>query len=88
MGGVVVSPNIKRESVRIDTAGNVINPRTKAIVTPVEVEVSPVKVEPVAEPIVEDVKPSSKIDDMISKLVEKKVEEMVAKKVEEALSNL
>lgn len=51
MGGVVVSPNIKRESVRIDPAGNVINPRTKAIVTPVEVEVevSPVKVEPVVE---------------------------------------
>lgn len=86
MGGVVVSPNIKRESVRIDPAGNVINPRTKAIVTPVEVEVSPVKVEPAVETPV--VSPSSKIDDMISKLVEKKVEEMVAKKVEEALSNL
>lgn len=50
MGGVVVSPNIKRESVRIDPAGNVINPRTKAIVTPVEVDVvSPVKVEEVVE---------------------------------------
>lgn len=33
---VVVSPNIKRTSERIDPAGNVINPRTRQIVQPVE----------------------------------------------------
>lgn len=92
MGGVVVSQNIKRESVRIDPAGNIVNPRTKQIVTPVEAEqFSPVKVEtPVEIPTAEipAVKTPSKIDEMIDRLVEKKVEEMVAKKVEEALSNL
>lgn len=41
---VVISPNIKRTSVRIDPAGNVIDPRTKQIIQPVEPEyVSPVK---------------------------------------------
>lgn len=31
---VIISPNIKKESVRIDTAGNVIDPRSKQILVP------------------------------------------------------
>lgn len=47
---VVISPNIKRTSVRIDPAGNVINPRTKQIIQPVEAEYVPpvVQTQPVA----------------------------------------
>lgn len=33
MNGVVISPNIKKESVRINTNGDVIDPRTKQIVS-------------------------------------------------------
>ncbi|MCK9370990.1 hypothetical protein M0R04_13855 [Candidatus Dojkabacteria bacterium] len=86
MGNVVISPNIKKESVRIDPAGNVINPRTKQIIQPVAPEyVAPPTV---PEPTPLEKPKISKMDDMINKLVEKKVEAMVAKKIEEALSNL
>ena len=36
MGNVLISPNIKRESVRIDPDGNIINARTKQIIQAVE----------------------------------------------------
>ena len=87
-GNVVISPNIRRTSVRIDPAGNEINPKTKQVINPVEPEYVPPAVVPT---VIEEVKketPKSKIDEMINKLVGKKVEEMVAKKVEEALKNL
>ena len=38
MGGVIISPNIKRQSERIDTFGNVINPATKQVIIPNVVE--------------------------------------------------
>ena len=38
MGGVMISPNVKKTSVRIDTAGNEINPKTKQIVQKVQEE--------------------------------------------------
>lgn len=86
MGTVVISPNIRRESVRIDPSGNVINARTKQIIQPVEPEyVPPVITAPILpEPIQVDNKIGSKIDEMINK----KIEELVAKKIEEALKNL
>jgi hypothetical protein len=31
MGNVIISPNIKRESVRINPSGDIIDPRTKQI---------------------------------------------------------
>jgi len=34
MNGVILSPNIKKESVRIDSQGNVIDPKTKQIIKP------------------------------------------------------
>jgi len=34
----IISPNLKRESVRIDTQGNEINPRTKQVINPAETE--------------------------------------------------
>ena len=83
MGNVVIAPNIKRTSDRIDPAGNIINAKTKEIIKPIEQEYIPPT--PVVEPIVEQVeKPSSKLDEIISR----KIEELVAKKVEEILNKL
>ena len=49
---VIVSPNIKRESVRIDPAGNLINPRTRQIEKPVEVEYIPPTVTHETPPVI------------------------------------
>jgi len=55
MGNVVISPNIKKESARIDPAGNIIDARTKQIIEPVASEsieqapIAPAPVAPVAE---------------------------------------
>lgn len=74
--------------MRIDPAGNVINPRTKQIITPVEPEFVPSVAQMVQpqEPVEVSVqsKGGSKIDEMINR----KIEELVAKKIEEALSKL
>ena len=76
---VVISPNIKKESVRIDPAGNIINARTKEIIKPIEPDfVLPTPVQPIENKV------GSKIDEMINR----KIEELVAKKIEEALSKL
>lgn len=41
---VFISPNIKKESERIDPAGNIINARTKEIVKPIQTEYVPLQV--------------------------------------------
>lgn len=41
MGGVTISPNIKKESVRINTNGDVIDPRTKQIISKNEPDYKP-----------------------------------------------
>lgn len=89
MGGVQISGNIKKESVRIDPSGNIINPKTREVIKKAEVdEIPPVINTTLPTGMPERMQPKSKIDEMINKLVEKKVEELVAKKVEEALKNL
>lgn len=47
---VIISPNIKKVSERIDTKGNVINPRTKEIIKEVEKEFIPPQEAPQASP--------------------------------------
>lgn len=89
MGKVVISPNIKKESVRIDPTGNIINAKTKQIIKPIEPEyMPPVQVVQPVDPVPIDTPqatpPVSKIDEMINR----KIEEIVAKKIEQALSNL
>lgn len=93
MGGVIVSPNIKRESVRINPAGDIIDARTKQIIKPVELEYVPSVAQ---EPIVGITHPEmnninqteNKIGSKIDEMINKKIEELVAKKIEEALSKL
>lgn len=41
MGDVIISPNIKRESVRINPAGDIINPKTKQIIQPNKPDYTP-----------------------------------------------
>lgn len=45
MGNILISPNIKKESVRIDTNGNLIDARTKQIVQKNEPDYIPTKEE-------------------------------------------
>lgn len=51
----IISPNIKKQSDRIDPNGNIIDARTKQVITPVEVEYIP----PVEAPVVAPVAPVS-----------------------------
>lgn len=52
-GNIVISPNIKRVTERIDTSGNVINPATKQVIIPNIVEtVSPEDMIPKPLPVV------------------------------------
>lgn len=89
MGNVIISPNIRKESVTIDPSGNEINPRTKQIVKALEPEfIEPTAPTPIVNPVnnttvIPEVK-TSKIDELINK----KIEELVARKIEEALSKL
>ena len=84
MGTVIISPNLKRQSDRIDPSGNIINKITKEIIQPVQEDFVPPS--PVIQPMVEQKVEvnTSKIDEMINR----KIEEIVAKKIEEALSKL
>ena len=85
---VIISQNIKKESVRINPAGDIINAKTKQVIQPVEPEYMPpsVPTSTTADPIPDTFqsKPPSKIDEMISK----KIEEIINRKIEEALKNL
>lgn len=93
MGNVVISPNVKKTSERIDPSGNVINARTKEIIKPVEIEYVP----PVTVPVEGEIKPeiapqsnslSEKIESMVNAKISAKIDEIVDKKVAEILNKL
>lgn len=84
MGNVIISPNIKKESVRIDPSGNIIDPRTKQIIKALEPEFIPPSIQTSVQTPEIPTKIGLKIDDMISK----KIEEIINRKIEEALNNL
>ena len=88
MGNVVISPNIKRQSERIDPAGNIINSKTKEVIKSIE----PEYIAPVVEPKVEVKQETNSMSEKINKMVEAKIAEkidaIVAQRVEEALSKL
>lgn len=86
---VLISPNIKKESVRIDPSGNIINPRTKQITQKVEPEYVASPVPPTDLTTTPAIAiPENKIGSKIDEMINKKIEELVAKKIEEALSKL
>lgn len=91
MGGTFISPNIRKQSDRIDPTGNVINARTKQIIKPVE----PEYVAPVINTVIEDIKnetPISTMSEKINKMVEAKIAEkidaIVEQRVNDALKNI
>lgn len=49
MGNVVISPNLKKESVRINPSGDIIDKRTKEVIEPVAQEYVP-PVQPLPTP--------------------------------------
>ena len=82
MNNVVISPNVKRTSDRIDVNGNVLN-KQKQIIQPVESEYVPPTVASMPIMPVEEPKQSS-----IEKMIEAKISALVEKKVEEILSKI
>lgn len=66
---VFISPNIKKESVRIDPSGNTIDARTKQILKPVEPEfVVPVATAPVETPYIAPQAPILNVTPQVSPL--------------------
>lgn len=86
----VIAKNLHKVTERIDTVGNVIDPRTKQVIVPVDSPYIPTTeelanaVNPQPKVVETTNAPTSKIDDMISK----KIEEIINRKIEEALSKL
>lgn len=87
---VVISPNIKRVTERIDTSGNVINPATKQVIVQNVVEtVSQEDMQPKAVPSVISSNPLSiqqQIDEAKANLL--KLEELKKLKIEEMKTQL
>lgn len=78
MGGVQLSPNIKKTSQRIDPNGNIIDPKTKQVLIPVEQDyVPPVQVEKKPEPVAETPKANNPLADAIKAQVQKAVQEQI-----------
>jgi len=89
MGGVVISPNIKKESVRISPSGDIIDPNTKQILQKNEPEIveQPAMVEP--EPVKTALTIQERIDatkKLLADLEEEKRLEI--QKMKEALARL
>jgi len=95
---VIISPNIKKVSERIDQYGNVINPRNKQIIRKNEPDSIPeptpdAKISPTTNDKPKDDKQvNSSISDKINALVEAKIKEkidaIVEQRVNEALKNI
>lgn len=90
MGGVVISPNIKKVKEMIDLQGNVIDPHTKKIIKKEPPEYIPPPAH-VLEAWKEDAakkREGSALGDKIAKMIEEKVAKIVEEKIEEALKGL
>jgi len=87
-GRVVISPNIKKVSERIDPDGNIINARTKEVIKKVEPEYVPPTPPLVDIPETPNIPEVNKVGSKIDEMINRKIEELVAKKIEEALSKL
>ena len=83
MGGVVIAPNIKKTSVRIDGRGNEIDPKTKQVVSPAEIPYVPTP-----EQVAQAQPKSDALGDKIQQMIEAKVNKIVEQKIEEALKKL
>ena len=80
---VVISPNIKKSTARIDLEGNEIDPRTKQVITPVEKPYMPTA-EELSGAVTPTPAPEKKADSFAEKIstgsseIDAKIEEKVA----------
>ena len=94
MGNVILSPNIKKTSVRIDTSGNIIDKDTKQILEAnipeptFSVDSPTVNTQPEAPQSPQTNSFSEKVESMIQSKLASKIDEIVEKKVAEILSKL
>jgi hypothetical protein len=92
-GGVVIAPNIKKTSVKINERGDIIDSfEEKNVIQQVQEEFIPPTVETTGTPLQAPEMPKqNKLEAMIAmKLEEKlsKIDEMVEKKIEEVLNKI
>lgn len=75
MGGVNISPNIKKSKAFIDTNGNEVKPYTKEIVKPIEPDYVPPKVETktIIQPQTDSISKPSPIAAMIKSQIQEAV---------------
>lgn len=92
-GPVVIAPNLKKTSVRIDPAGNEIDPKTKKIIKAKEPEYVPTKEEIEAkinapkDPV--PVPPEAKgKDNPLAAAIKKQVQGLVKKQIEEVMKEI
>jgi len=94
MGNVILSPNIKKTSVRIDTSGNIIDKDTKQILEanipePTSIDNTfSVNTQPEAPQSPQTNSFSEKVESIIQAKLASKIDEIVEKKVAEILSKL
>ena len=84
MGSVVISPNLVKKSVRINAAGEEIDPATKQVLVPVEPPYIPPP-EAVEQAIAKSSGTEPVKESPISSLIQRKVSEMVEKEVAKAI---
>lgn len=86
-GRVVISPDIKKTSVRIDIAGNEIDPKTKKIIKRVdEGQYTPPPPGPQEEK--SSPKKTGSLGEKIKQMIEERVNEVVEQKIEEVLKEI
>jgi restriction endonuclease Mrr len=95
MGGVVISPKLKKTSVRIDMYGNEIDPVTKQVIKPAEEEYKPtpqeieaVKNKPKEASEAKEAPKSDPLGDKIEKMIEDKINKIIEEKVNKVLEKL
>jgi hypothetical protein len=89
MGNVIISSNIKKESVRINPDGDIINAKTKQVIQKNdETEVLPPQShqKPPEAPETNDL--SKRINSMVEAKISEKINKIVEDRVNEALKNI
>ena len=92
-GPVIISPNLKKTSLRIDEFGNQIDPKTKQIIKPKDKEYTPtaeelagkaaLPIEPVPIP-----KEAKGKDNPLAKAIKAQVQGLVKKQIEEVMKEI
>lgn len=90
MGGVQIAPNMKKTSQRIDPNGNIIDPKTKQVLIPVEQDYVPsVQVaQPKEARIIDVYKEATKDSEQKSNPLKEAIKAEVQKAVQEQIKSI